>query len=244
MLASYYGYEVTFNYDGMDTLMHTKGWTVERIAVVYVLPSIVCLLIGVVSLLIYRSIPTTKIHYRTLFAWLAFNGLLYYYSLLLTGLLSDFQFNSRFFTAYVSLYAWLGWTSNKVMVVLILQTLVSGPFVYFLVKPFHELSYSNQLMASRNSLKKWNEFLLLPILAGLVIIVFATWPMDIHFGLVRMLSALILSLWMLLFMNFRDSGSYLILKGGFSRTSKLVFLLAVMSLMLLSRFVLSLKFEL
>ena len=244
VFAARFGYQVSFSYSGMDTLMHTTGWNVYRIAVVYVLPSVVCFFIGVVSYLLYRKTSTLKLHFRMFFVWLAFNGFTFYFSHILTGLFSGFEFNSKFFTAFVSLYAWLGWEGKKVISILVLQALFSAPFVYLLVRPFHELSYSNQLMVSRSAVKKWREFLFFPIGFGAVIITLATFPMDVDFSVIRILSALLLSLFMLLFMNFRASGSYKIVKGGFVKTPKLIIGSAIIALVLFCQFVLSVQLEL
>lgn len=244
VFAARFGYQVSFSYAGMDTLMYTTGWTVNRIAIVYVLPSVICLFIGMVSYLFYRKMPTVKIHFRTLFVWLTFNGFTFYFSHIISGLFSGFQFNSEFFTAFVSYYAWLGWEGEKVISVLVLQALFSAPLVYFLVRPYHELSYSNQLMASRSATKKWREFLLFPIAFGVALIALATFPMNVGFSAIRIFSALLLSLFMLLFMNFKASGNYKIVQGGFVKTPKLMIGSAIIALIMFCQFALSIQLEL
>lgn len=105
--ASILGYAPYLTFNGVDNLAQTTGWSIKRIAFVYLSAPLSGLAISVLSYYWYVGTNHKKSHLQQLFFWLSLNGFVLFYSYLLTGLLSVGEYSSRYFTGFVAFLSWL-----------------------------------------------------------------------------------------------------------------------------------------
>lgn len=239
--AAYLGYNAGFSLSGIDSLKDTTGWSVQKVAFVYVVPPLFALLTSGVALIAFHYVKSQKIHLRSLLFWVSFNGFLYYLSYIATGVASGYRFDSKFFTGFVGFYAWLGWDSNRAIAVLLVQFLISTPFVILFVKPCYSLSYSNRLLISRDNWHKFSSLLLIPIVVGILLVVLSSYPIDKEYQLIRLSSALVVAGIMYLFFNVFSTGNLKLVQGGLASKTYIGVFMLIVILVLSTRFLLTIR---
>lgn len=242
--ASIIGYSSVFSMDGMQTLRDTSGWSVSRIAFVYLTGPLTAFLMSVIVLFVFKHLDKRKIHVRTFLYWFSFNCFLYYLSSVVSGVVVGYNFKSQFFTGFVSFYAWLGWIENRTLVVLFLQSMVSLGYVFFLIRPVYELSFSNRLLVSRTTLNKFSSFALIPVLVGASLVLLSTFPMDMKHILLRLALSLVVLATMLLTFNVFNTGNLKVVKGGTHGNGWVTVFGLMLLLCLVARFLLSIPITL
>ncbi|MFM1874913.1 MAG: hypothetical protein RL266_650 [Bacteroidota bacterium] len=226
-----------FNYDGMQSLAGTGGWNVNRIAWVYLAPPIWGLLISAFALVASSVIEGKNVHVRTILFWLAFNGYLYYFSFVVTGILSGQDYGSKLFTGFVAFYSWLLWPKAKIYGLLVFQVIISLVYPLLFSKSILQLNYS-RLLASKTGIGKQIVFLhifTLPIAVGMILVVLSTFPMDFKYQLVRFACILPIGIVAALGMSLHKAKHISIVKGGLKPVPVLGLVLLI-ALLLLSRF--------
>jgi hypothetical protein len=226
----------------MDSLLGTTGWTARKIGFIFLMPSatgIIALLVGLISLRLAR---TKQVHLRTFMFWLSVNGLLMYASYVTTAYLSGLNFNSKFFTGFVSLYAWLFWKDITIYGVLFIQTLLCIPFLLYFGRLILSLNYSNSLLKQKNGrIIIWTNVIVIPFAIGVVIVGAASIPMDFGYQFARIATFLPMSVIMVAGMHLFSTKNIVVVKGGMNGVSIVVLMLATVLLLVLTRTVLSIS---
>lgn len=235
------GYSPSFSYEGMENLVSTSGWTLKKVAWVYLAPPLWGLLIAFLGLIMFNLSDSRNTHLQTFLFWLSVNGFMLYFSYVITGILSGQNYSSKFFTGFAGVYGWLEWSKAKATAILCLQGLVSLPFVLFYSKPVLQLNFS-RLLATRKNGKPMIFFhvVLLPFLLGCLLLISATFPMDMNYQLVRLMSYSFVFVTMALGMGLHKAKYITIVKGGIKPLSTTLLSLLTLGLVL-SRFVLGMK---
>lgn len=230
------GLRPLFSYDGMENLAGTGGWSVYRIAWVYLAPPIWGLVVSLFSLVAFTAIEGRNVHLRTLLFWLAFNGYLLYLSYVVMGIISGQDYGSKLFTGFVAYYSWLLWTKGKIYGIMIIQLILSLFFSLVFSKGVLQLNYS-RLIASKSNGKPvvfFNVFVL-PITLGIALIALTTFPMDFRYQIIRMATLMPVALIVLLGLALHKAKHIQIVKGGL-KPVPLVGLIVLVALLILSRF--------
>ncbi|MCF8463984.1 MAG: hypothetical protein K9G41_04045 [Flavobacteriales bacterium] len=226
----------------MDSLLGTTGWSPKRIAFIYLMPAatgILALIIGFIALRIAR---TKQVHLRTFMFWLSLNGLLMYMSYIATGYLSGVNFNSKFFTGFVGLYAWLFWKDITIYGVLLLQVLLCIPVLLYFGRLVLSLNYSSSLLKQKNGkFIIWINIVFIPFLIGVLIVIAATFPMEFGYQLVRILSFLPIAFIVAIGTQLFSTKHISIIKGGMKPLPIVLLAFGIGILILISRTVLSLS---
>ena len=236
------GYTPFFSYNGVDSLLGTTNWSAWKIGFIYLMPSltgIIALVVGLVSLQLAR---TKQVHFRTFMFWLSINGLLMYSSYIATGYLSGLNFNSKFFTGFVGLYAWLYWEDLTIYGVLFFQALICLPIIFYLGKVVLSLNYSSSLLKQKNGrIIVWTNVVLIPFTIGVVIVIAATFPMDFGYQLVRIACFIPIAIAMAVGMQVISTENIAIVKGGMEGLPIIVWVIGTGVLILISRTLLSIS---
>ncbi len=236
------GYTPLFSYNGMDSLLGTTGWSARKIGFIFLMPpltGIIALIVGLISLRLARI---KHVHFRTFMFWLSLNGLLMYTSYVTTAYLSGINFNSKFFTGFVSLYAWFFWEDITIYGVLFAQTLVCIPILLYFGKLILSLNYSNSLLKQKNGrIIIWINVVVIPFAIGVVIVGAATIPMDFGYQLARIATFFPMSVIMVAGMHLFSTKNIVIIRGGMNGVSTAILITATVLLIVLTRTVLSMS---
>ena len=237
------GLRPLYNYDGMDSLAGTGGWSVYKIAWVYLAPPLWGLVVSLFSIVAFTAIEGRNVHLRTILFWLAVNGFLLYLSYVIMGIISGQDYGSKLFTGFVAYYSWLLWSKGKIYGILIVQLVFSLAYALLFSKGVLQLNYS-RVLASKSNGKPvvfFNVFVL-PVTIGFVLIALTTFPMDFRYQVIRMGTMMPIALLALLGLALHKAKHIHIVKGGLKPVPLLG--LAIMTiLLLLSRFWLQLHVE-
>jgi hypothetical protein len=237
------GYRPLFSYDGMDVLKNTTGWSVHRVAWVYLAPPLWGLLVSLVSLASFNFVEGKSTHVRTILFWFAVNGFLLFFSYQITGILSGQDYGSKLFTGFVGYYSWLLWDEPKIYGVLTFQTVVSLAIPLLFSKGMLQLNHSRQLAAkSKSKVLIFLHVMVVPAFVGCVIVAISTFPMDFGYQSIRMMCLVPILLVALLGLVFYKAKHISISKGGLSSVSMAVVVVFILTLFA-SRFVLSVSVE-
>jgi len=234
------GFNPSFSYNGMDRILPSAGWSAKRIAFVYLAPPLWGLFSSAVGYIGFSKTSGLKTHLRTFFFWHSFNGFLLYFSYLITGILSGVDYASEFFTGFAGFYTWLEWPKSTILGIIVFQ-IITGLALSLIFPPLIlKLNHSRKINSKRSG--KWivlvNVFLI-PTLLGSMLVLLATYPMNLNYQLVRILSCLpIIGVCILAFKHVKYSGMTFA-KGGLS--DKPYWQLAMVTLLLIAtcRFLLS-----
>lgn len=238
-----FGYRPSFSYDGMDNLVATSGWTVKKVAWVYLAPPIWGIVVAVLGMIGHRAVDSRKTHLQTFLFWLSINGFLLYLSYVSTGILSGQNYSSKFFTGFAGFFGWLEWGQLKSTSLLIVLLIVSLSFALIYSKPVLQLNFSRYLATRKQGkLIIFVHIVFFPFLIGCLLVALSTFPMDLNYQVVRMATYLIVFLVILLGMNLHKAKHITIVKGGLKPLSPTVISILVVVL-ILSRFVLEMKIE-
>lgn len=230
------GYHPTFNYDSMESLTGSTGWTRSRIAWVYLAPPVWGMLVAIFAIVGFRSVDSKKTHLRTLLFWLSLNGFLLYFSYIVTGIFSGQDYGSILFTGFVGFYSWLHLDKGPIYLLLILQFFISMPFGLVYSKPVLQQNYSRMLAAKRNGKPViFLNVVLVPFLVGSLLIALTTFPMALGYQTIRMFSFLPIFIVILLGLSLFKSKHITIVKGGLRAVSSAIIILLFV-LILASRF--------
>jgi hypothetical protein len=236
------GYTPLFSYNGMDSLLGTTGWSARKIGFIFLMPplaGIIALIVGLISLRLAR---TKHVHFRTFMFWLSLNGLLMYASYVTTAYLSGLNFNSKFFTGFVSLYAWFFWKDITIYGLLLIQTLLCIPILLYFGRLILSLNYSNSLLKQKNGrIIIWTNVVVIPFVIGVLIVVAATIPMDLGYQLSRIATFFPMSVIMIAGMHLFSTKNIVVVKGGMNGVSVAVLIATTALLILLVRTVLSIS---
>lgn len=232
------GHRPLFNYDSMDNLMGTSGWTSNRIAWVYVMPALWGLVLTAIGLISFRILDAKTTHLRTFMFWLSINGFLLYFSYIITGIMSGQDYSSTLFTGFVSYYAWVKLGRAEIYGLLSIQAIFSLPIALIYSKPVLQLNFS-RLLAAKNNGKPviFIHVILVPFLIGTALIILATFPMDLGYQSIRLFSFLPVFIVILLGLGLHKAKHITIVKGGLKPVSLAVVIVVFVSI-LLSRFLL------
>ena len=225
-----------FSYDGMDSLVGTSGWSINKIAWVYLAPPLWGLIISVFALIAFSAIEGRNVHIRTILFWLSVNGFLLYFSYVVMGIISGQDYGSKLFTGFVAFYSWMLWSKAKIYGILIFQLLLSMAYALLFSKGVLQLNYS-RILASKSNGKPivfFNVFVL-PVSLGFVLIAIATFPMDFKYQLIRMGSLLPIGIVTVLGLSLHKAKHISIVKGGL-KPVPFSGLIILVTLLLLSRF--------
>ncbi|MCB0754748.1 MAG: hypothetical protein KDB98_04090 [Flavobacteriales bacterium] len=237
------GLRPLFSYDGMESLAGTGGWSVYRIAWVYLAPPIWGLVVSIFSLVAFTAIEGRNVHLRTILFWLAVNGFLLYLSYVIMGIISGQDYGSKLFTGFVAYYSWLLWSKGKIYGILIVQLIISLAYPMLFSKGILQLNYS-RLLASKSNGKPivFLNVFVLPATLGLILVAVATFPMDFRYQVIRMGILMPVALISLLGLALHKAKHIQIVKGGL-KPVPLVGLIVLVVLLILSRFWLQLHVE-
>ena len=227
----------------MDNLVATTGWTLRKVAWVYLAPPIWGLIISILGLVGIYASDSRNTHLQTILFWISMNGFVLYLSYVVTGIMSGQNFSSKFFTGFAGVYGWLEWSDAKATAILCIQGLVSLGFALLLSKPILQLNFS-RLLATRKMAKPmiFIHIVLFPFLIGCAFVILTTFPMDLHYQAVRLMCYPLVFLIALLGMNLYKAKHITIVKGGLKPFSAMT-LSILLGLLLLSRFGLELKVD-
>lgn len=230
------GFHPQFSYDGMESLAGTGGWTVNKIAWVYLAPPLWGLIVCLFSLVAFTAIEGTNVHLRTLLFWFSVNGFLLYLSYVVMGIISGQDYGSKLFTGFVAFYSWLLWSKGKIYGILIVQLIISLAFPLLFSKPILQLNYS-RLLASKSNGKPivFTNIFILPVTIGIVLIGLATFPMDFRYQLIRMGTLMPIAIVALLGLVLHKAKHISIVKGGL-KPVPLAGLIILFVLLIASRF--------
>lgn len=238
------GLRPAFSYNGMESLVGTNGWSVNRIAWVYLAPPLWGILVSIFALIAFSAVEGRNVHTRTLLFWLAVNGYLLYFSYVITGILSGQDYGSQFFTGFVAFYAWLLWGKAKIFGVLAIQAILSLLYSILFSKGIFQLNYS-RLLAAKTIIGKQIIFIhifALPVMLGIIFIILSTFPMDFKYQLVRFTCAVPIAIVAALGMSLFKAKHISIVKGGL-KPVPLIGLIILLLLMFSSRFWLQLMLK-
>lgn len=242
--AKILGYSPYLTLNGVDNLAQTFGWSIKRIAFVYLAAPFSGLAISILSYYLYIGTDHKKSHLQQFFFWLSLNGFVLFYSYLLTGLLSVGNYSSRYFTGFVAFFSWLEWGNVAIYGILILLLIVFVFYAHRYAWPILKSSYSTRLLKRTNgrTLVFFN-LVVLPFLFGAVIVFAATFPMDFMYQIVRLFSYGIVFLIMMWSISDRNQKVGKIKKGGIKYLPPYLLLIFVGALVVLCRLVLSHQFR-
>jgi len=237
-----YGYRPLFCYSGMDSLQHTVGWSVSRIAWVFLAPPIWGLATSALSLGAFHAVDSLRTHLRTFLFWLSLNGFLLFYSYLTTGLMSWANWTSKFFMGFVGFFAWLDWTKGTIIGVTAMFSILALAYSFVYSRPVMQLNYS-RLLASRPNGKSivFLNVVFIPFLIGCALVAIASFPMDLGYQAVRMVSYLPFFIFCLLGISFFQSKYITVVKGGLKHGGIWLWVALAITLVLVTRLVLSVK---
>jgi len=238
------GYQPFFSYDGMDSLINTTGWTVRKVAWVYLAPPLWGLALSILGLIAYNLVDTMQTNLRAFLFWLSFNGFLLYFSYVISAILSGQVYSSGFFSGFVGFYSWLDWSRGTIYGILGIQLLASLLFSFVYSKPILQLNYS-RLLASRKRGKSiiFINIVLIPYLIGIVLVAASTFPMDLNYQTVRVFSFLLIFVVAFLGMGFYKAKHITIVRGGLKSTPFYGFAIGCILLFLLAQFLLSIRIK-
>lgn len=227
-----------FSYDGMESLAGTGGWSVNRIAWVYLAPPLWGLLVSVFAIIAFTAIEGVHVHLRTILFWFAINGYLLYFSYIVMGIFSGQDYSSDMFEGFVAFYSWLLWSKGKIYGILIIQGIFSLAYSLLFSKCVLQLNYS-RLLASKLNGKPivFANVFVLPALAGFILIAIATFPMDLKYQVIRMGTLIPIGVIILLGLAMHKAKHISIVKGGL-KPVPVVGLVVLISLLIASRLVL------
>ena len=234
------GFTPSFSYNGMDRILPSAGWSAKRIAFVYLAPPLWGLFSFAVGYIGFTKISGLKTHLRTFFFWFSFNGFLLYFSYLVTGILSGVDYASEFFTGFAGFYTWLEWSKSTIVGIIVFQ-IITGLTLSLVFPPLIlKLNHSRKINSKRSG--KWiilmNVFII-PMLFGCALVLASTYPMNLNYQLVRIISCLpISSVFILAHKHVKYSGMTFA-KGGLSDKPYWHLALATLLLILLCKFLLS-----
>lgn len=237
------GYAPYFSYDGMENLYSTSGWTLSKVAFVYLAPPLWGLTIGLMGFLGFSFTEGKHIHLRTLFYWLGFNGYLLYYSYIVNGLLSGGDFQSKFHTGFIGFYSWLEWSPTKCLGILAVQAIFSLPVPLVFSKGILQLNHSRELVARTNGKQMaFLHWFAIPAMVGCMLIALTTFPMDLKYQVVRMICIVPLGIMTLLGVSMYIAKHIRIVKGGLKPVGSVAFVM-ILCMLLLLRIPLSLQLQ-
>jgi hypothetical protein len=237
-----HGYRPLFSYAGMDNLQHTSGWTVSKIAWVFLAPPVWGLGVSLLSLGAFRSVDSLRTNLRTILFWFSVNGFLLFYSYLTTGLMSWANWTSKFFMGFVGFFAWLDWTKGTIIGVTAVFSILALAYSFIFSKPVMQLNYS-RLLASRPNGKSivFLNVVFIPYIIGCALVAIASFPMDLGYQAVRMVSYLPVFVFCMLGISFFKSKYITVVRGGLKHGSTWLWVVLAVSLVLITRLVLSVK---
>lgn len=225
-----------FSYDGMETLAGTGGWSINRIAWVYLAPPIWGLIVSLFALIAFTAIEGKNVHLRTILFWFAVNGYLLYLSYVVMGIASGQDYGSKLFTGFVAFYSWLLWSKGKIYGILIVQLILSLAFPLLFSKGVLQLNYS-RLLASKSNGKPivFINVFVFPVTLGFILIALTTFPMDFRYQIIRMGTLMPIALVTLLGLMLHKAKHISIVRGGL-KPVPVVGLVVLTLLLLASRF--------
>jgi hypothetical protein len=239
-----FGYTPLFSYEGIDSLLGTTGWSAKKIGIIYLMPPLLGIIVLILGLFGINRSRTGQQHLKTFLFWLSVNGLLLYASYISTGFVSGLDTNSKYFTGFVGYYAWLYWKNQTIFGVLALQWFLCIPIILYLSRLALKLNYSNSIFSLTNGKRiVWMNVVAAPFLIGSIIVAIATFPMDLGYQLIRLLSFIPIMVIMLLAMQLQSAKEIQIYKGGMRAVPIAYVSVAILILILISRTVLSLRCE-
>jgi hypothetical protein len=234
------GFSPSFSYNGMDRILFSTSWSAKRIAFVYLAPPLWGLFSSAVGFIGFTKTNGLRTHLRTFFFWLFFNGFLLYFSYLVTGLLSGVDYASDFFTGFPGFYTWLEWPKSTILGIIVFQIITGLAFSLAFPPLILKLNHSRKINSQRSG--KWivlmNVFLI-PTLLGSILVLVATYPMNLNYQLVRILSCLpIIGVCILAFKHVEYS-RMTFAKGGLSDRPYWQLVIATLLLVVLCKFLFS-----
>lgn len=237
--AHYLGFEPTVNYEGLSSLRHTTGWGPKSIAFVYLAPAAFGFLVFLASAFLCFKLPPPKTHFRNIMFWIAFNAYLLFYSYFFIGIVGVEYRLSDFYASYASVFDWLYWSPETSKVVLGFFALISlvGGFVFSpLILSFN---HSQSLVGVRGGDRVvFTNVVLIPLTIGIALLLLATFPMDIKFHAVQILSVIPLLVVSWLGMKLVTEGSIMIVKGGLDKQPLWKVVVMALVLVFIGQFVL------
>lgn len=238
--AKILGYSPYLTFNGVDNLAQTTGWSIKRIAFVYLSAPLSGLVISILSYYWYVGTDHKKSHLQQFFFWLSLNGFVLFYSYIITGLLSVGNYSSRYFTGFVAFFSWLEWSDAAIygvqLAMLVLFVFYANRYAW----PILKSSYSRQLLSRSNGRTLiFTNLVVLPFAFGSVMVFAATFPMDFMYQIVRLFSYAMVFLIMLWSVSNRTKQVGRIQKGGMRYFSPLWLLALLGGLILISRFLLT-----
>lgn len=216
--AHYLGFEPAFSFEGLSSLRHTSGWGPRSIAFVYLAPAAFGFGVSALALFAAFQLSTLRTHLRNFMFWLALNAYLLFYSFFFFGLIGVEHRLTDFYGSYAAVFDWLYWSHGSSYGVLAASSvvfLVVGLLFAPLILSFNH-SQAITLHKRANSVI-FSNIVLIPFLIGMMIVLVASFPMDVELLGVRVISAVPLLLVSFLSMRLIPDGNVLIVRGGLSR---------------------------
>lgn len=221
-----------FSYDGVEPIRGAASpWTIKRVAFIYLMAPLLCLLIsGGLLLLLYTSYSNS--HLSLFLFWLGLNAFALFYSYFFTGILGSGKYTSIFYTGFS---LWLSWfyLGSKTISVIMILLLIPFSFAALLFAPLAmKYNYSSQLIKTIKGRRIiFINTVLLPFISGAAIVLLITYPLDKAYTIVRLASFLIILLGVYLGMlRVVKSSSGMLQTGGIRYQSPLFLTAALIAL--------------
>ena len=235
------GFHPTFSYDGLQDMTSTSGWTVGKVRKVCLSPPLLGMFISIVALIWFQITAPERTHRRTLLFWISVNGFLLYYSYLFTGLLCTDYHRSQFYDGFVAYYSWLHWDKDGIPIILTAQAALSLIYVLLFLGPIKKLNYSNSLFLQKHGkMVVLLNVLFLPFIAGVLMVLLSTFPMNMEYQLIRISSFIPVLTVCVLGINYGSPSQHFIIRGGMKPRPKMLLIFLSIVLLVIVRTVLSL----
>ncbi len=169
LVALHFDYQTIVYYYDLYYNIVTTAWTFDSVKILYSMPSLVSIFLGVVLFIFYRWVENENGSLKMLLLWMVFLGSVYFFGSLLIGSVLDKGFG------YVIMYLYYLDTERMTMVFISLfGLLVTGTI---LTKPFMVSgnTYFNELNEHNRPAFMYGQ-VLLPFLLGTGIILLAKLP--------------------------------------------------------------------
>lgn len=192
--AMQFDYASVFYYYKLVWAIDTNSWTSDAVKMLYSLPPFISLLFGIIFLLVYISIYDNRGRFKMFFLWTFAHGMIWFFGALLAGTILDKGFG------YVVMYFYFLDTGKLIISLIslaILLTIATVTTKWFL---FSANSYFNQLSEHNRSFFTFSQ-IVLPIIAGTIILIGIKIPMITYYELFVLATAILFMLPMLLRYN-------------------------------------------
>lgn len=238
--AALLDYDVLFSYNGVKISGGTSPWSLKRIAVVFLAPPLFGLFTSFAAAIAYNNTTFNYSHLKLLFYWFCINGFALFYSYFFTGIITFGDYNSKYFTGFAAFFAWLHLEKNSVTVLLLMFAVLFGFYSLTFGRKTLSQSYSTELLEREQGRSiVFINVLVLPFIIGTTLILAATYPMDFNYQIIRLFCYPIIFAMIFIWLQVNRHAACIIKKGGIEHKAVYLLVPLILSLLGLSKFILS-----